>query len=90
MSAVYTARIATQLTEITLMAILLFKIYIAILFLSIGASLLAGGFFLVKDDSKSKRLITSLTFRVTLSILLFVSLFVGFRFGWVQPHSAGF
>jgi len=72
------------------MAILLFKIYIAILFLSIGASLLAGGFFLVKDDPESKRLVTSLTFRVTLSILLFVSLFVGFRLGWIQPHSAGF
>ncbi|MBL1142213.1 MAG: DUF2909 domain-containing protein [Proteobacteria bacterium] len=72
------------------MATLLFKIYIAILFLSIGVSLLAGGFFLVKDDSKSNRLVTSLTFRITISILLFVSLFVGFRFGWIQPHSAGF
>ncbi len=69
---------------------MLFKIYIAILFLSIGASLIAGGFFLVKDDSKSNRMLTSLTFRITLSILLFVSLFVGFRFGWIQPHSAGF
>tara|TARA_R110002072_G_scaffold21902_7_gene77227 strand:- start:3169 stop:3378 length:210 start_codon:yes stop_codon:yes gene_type:complete len=69
---------------------MLFKIYIAILFLSIGASLLAGGFFLVKDGSKSKRMLTSLSFRIALSILLFVSLFVGFRFGWIQPHSAGF
>ena len=90
MYAGYTGRISTQHTETTIMASVLFKIYIAILFLSIGASLLAGGFFLVKDDSKSKRLVTSLTFRVTLSILLFVSLFVGFRFGWIQPHSAGF
>jgi DUF2909 family protein len=73
------------------MATLLFKIYIAILFLSIGASLLAGGFFLVKDtDSKSKRLLGSLTFRISASILLFVSLFVGFKFGLIHPHSAGF
>jgi len=72
------------------MAPLIFKIYIAILFLSIAASLIAGGFFLVKDDSKSKRLATSLTFRISLSVLLFISLFIGFRFGWIQPHSAGF
>lgn len=72
------------------MAIILFKIYLAILFLSIAASLLAGGFFLVKDDEDSKRLVTSLTFRISLSILLFVSLFVGFRFGWIQPHTPGF
>lgn len=72
------------------MVTLLFKIYIVIILLSIGASLLAGGFFLVKDDSKSKRLVTSLTFRISLSVVLFISLFVGFRFGWIQPHSASF
>jgi len=72
------------------MATIIFKIYIGILFLSIAASLLAGGFFLVNDDSKSKRLVTSLTFRISVSILLFISLFIGFRFGWIQPHSAGF
>jgi hypothetical protein len=61
-----------------------------IILFSIAASLIAGGFFLVKDDSKSKRLVTSLTFRISLSVILFISLFVGFRFGWIQPHSAGF
>jgi hypothetical protein len=35
-------------------------------------------------------MVTTLTFRIALSVLLFVSLFVGFRFGWIQPHSAGF
>jgi|TARA_B110000046_G_scaffold167773_2_gene185682 hypothetical protein len=69
---------------------MIFKIYIAILFLSIGASLLAGGFFLVKDDSKSKRMVTTLTFRVALSVLLFTSLLIGFKLGWIHPHSAGF
>jgi len=72
------------------MATLLFKIYIVIILLSIGASLLSGLFFLAKDDSKSNRLLTSLAFRASLSILLFVSLFIGFMFGWVQPHSSGF
>jgi DUF2909 family protein len=70
-------------------AVILFKVFIVILLLSIGFSLLAGLFFLVKDDSDSKRLVTSLTFRVVLSILLFLSLFIGYMFGWIQPHTLG-
>jgi len=88
--ASYTARAFTKKLGARTMATILFKIYIVIILFSIGASLLAGGFFLINDDSKSKRLVTSLTFRISLSILLFVSLFVGFRFGWIQPHTAGF
>jgi DUF2909 family protein len=90
MFAGYTAKIFSHSIDIKIMATLIFKIYIGILFLTIGASLIAGGFFLVKDDSKSKRLVTSLTFRISVSILLFVSLLVGFKLGWIQPHSAGF
>ena len=90
MSADYAVRISTRITEITIIRIMLFKIYIAILFLSIGASLLAEGFFLVKDDSKSKRMVTTLTFRIALSDTAICIAFVGFRVGWIQPHSAGF
>jgi hypothetical protein len=68
----------------------LFKIYIVVLLLSIGFSLLSGLFFLVKDDSGSNRLATSLTVRITLSVTLFVSLIVGYLFGWIQPHGPGF
>ena len=70
-------------------AAVLFKIYILILFLLIIISLGSGVFFLVKDESKSNRLVTSLTFRISLSIILFVSLLVGFMFGWIQPHGLG-
>ena len=69
---------------------LYFKIYIFILLILIGVSLASGLFFLAKDDSASKRLVTSLTFRIILSILLFVSLIVGFMFGWITPHGTNF
>ncbi|MAJ91105.1 MAG: hypothetical protein CMF40_02840 [Legionellales bacterium] len=69
---------------------MLFKIYILALFILIGISLVSGLFFLAKDESNSKRLVTSLTFRVTLSILLFISLLVGYKFGLVSPHGRGF
>ena len=70
-------------------AAVIFKIFIAILFILILISLASGVIFLVKDDSGSKRLVTSLTFRITLSIILFISLIIGFIFGWIQPHGLG-
>ena len=71
-------------------AVFFFKIYIFLLLVLIGISLASGLFFLAKDDSNSKRLVTSLTFRIILSILLFISLVVGFIFGWITPHGANF
>tara|TARA_B100000949_G_scaffold8627_1_gene6687 strand:+ start:328 stop:549 length:222 start_codon:yes stop_codon:yes gene_type:complete len=71
-------------------AALYFKIYILFLFILIGISLFSGLFFLTKDKSSSKRLVTSLTFRIILSIVVFVSLLLGYKFGWITPHGAGF
>jgi cytochrome bd-type quinol oxidase subunit 1 len=71
-------------------AIFYFKIYIFILLILIGVSLFSGLFFLANDNSNSKRLVTSLTFRIILSIMLFISLVLGYKFGWVTPHGAGF
>lgn len=70
-------------------AAILFKIYIAIIFLAIICSLASGLFFIVNNDPKSNRLVTSLTFRITLSIILFISLIIGYMFGWIQPHGLG-
>ena len=67
-------------------AALLFKLYILALILAIGASLASGLFFLVKDDAGSRRVLGSLTVRITLSIILFVSLLIGYVYGWIQPH----
>ena len=67
----------------------LFKIFIVIVLIMIAISLASGMFFLVKDEPESNRLVTSLTFRVALSILLFISLIVGYKFGWIQPHGLG-
>lgn len=67
-------------------AALLFKIAIFTILLIILVSLGSGMFFLVKDGSKSNRTVTSLTFRVILSIVLFMLLFVGFKTNLIQPH----
>lgn len=62
------------------------KILIAIVFLAIIVSLGSGLFALVSDRGESKRLVNSLTVRISLSVLLFVLLMVAYMNGWIEPH----
>jgi branched-subunit amino acid transport protein AzlD len=64
----------------TLVIITLFIILICL-----GSAL----YFLVKDDSKSNRLVKALTWRIGISIFLFVMLFIGFATGFISPHPVG-
>jgi len=63
------------------------KIFIILVMLTILFSLGSGLFFLVKDDKSSKRTIKALSWRIGLSIGLFLFLFVAFAMGYIQPHS---
>ena len=65
---------------------MLIKILFVIVFLAIVASLGSGLFALVDDKGKSKRLVNSLTVRITLSVLLFVLLIIAYMNGLIQPH----
>jgi hypothetical protein len=65
---------------------MLIKTLIVIVFLAIIASLGSGLFALVNDKGKSKRLVNSLTVRITLSVLLFVLLIIAYMNGLIQPH----
>ncbi len=68
------------------MGALLFKILIVLFLIAIIISLSSGMFFLVHDQGKTKRLAKSLTLRISLSIALFVLLFIGYCTGIIQPH----
>lgn len=58
--------------------------YIVILFLVlIVGSLASAGFFLVKDKGRGERTVRALTVRITLSIILFALLMLGFHFGLI-------
>ena len=66
---------------------LLFKILVIAILFFILLSLSGGRFFLIKDKKKnSNRMVTSLSFRVGLSLLLFFLLFYGFYSGLIRPH----
>ena len=65
----------------------LFKILVIAILFFILLSLSGGLFFLIKDKKKnSNRMVTSLSFRVGLSLLLFFLLFYGFYSGLIHPH----
>lgn len=60
-------------------------VVILFLFIIIG-SLFSGLFYLVKDKGTSERTVKALTVRISLSVLLFVILMVGYATGLLQPH----
>ncbi len=57
------------------------KALITLVFLAMLGSLLAGAGFLLHDDSRSRRVLTSLKVRVSLASLLVVLLLYGFYAG---------
>ena len=67
---------------------MLTKIIVVLFLLVIIGSLFSGLFFLMKDKGASERTVKALTVRVSLSVLLFILLMIGFATGLLQPHGA--
>jgi hypothetical protein len=67
---------------------MLTKIIIILFLLAIIGSLFSGLFFLMRDKGASERTVKALTVRVSLSVLLFILLMLGFATGLLQPHGA--
>jgi len=65
---------------------LFFKFLIVMLLLFIFLSLGSGLFFLIRDKGTTDRTVKSLTFRIALSVGLFLLLLIGFATGLIQPH----
>ncbi len=61
----------------------------SIIFIAMMVILLAlasGLIFLVKDEGKSKRTVKALSWRIGLSVALFLFLFLAFCLEWIHPH----
>jgi hypothetical protein len=63
------------------------KIIIALLLLLALISLTSGFIFLIKDDSKSTRLLSALKYRISLVILLILVVIYGFWSGQLVTHA---
>jgi len=66
---------------------LLFKIFFAFVFLVVLISLGFALFFLTTDEEKnSKKMMTALTVRISLSVFLIILLVFGYFTGLIQPN----
>ncbi len=64
-----------------------FKLLVAIVLIGIVASLGVALFHLVHDrKGETKSMVRALTVRISLSVALFILLFVAYAAGWIQPH----
>ena len=65
------------------------KITIIIALIGIIASLLAAGLFMVRggptEQEKAKRMAHALTWRIALSVALFLAIILSSAMGWIQP-----
>lgn len=55
---------------------------LGLIFFSLGSAL----YFLMRDRENSERIVRALTWRIGLSILLFVFLIFAYAMGWIMPH----
>jgi len=65
------------------------KIIIILFLLTILYSLASAFFFLVRDRGQGDRMVKRLTWRIGLSLLLFVLLWGAFQMGWIHPSGKG-
>ena len=65
---------------------MLFKILAVVLLLTILSSLAMGLIYMMKDKSHSDRAVKALTYRVGLSVALFVLFIIAAATGLITPH----
>ena len=63
------------------------KILTILLLLTILYSLASSLFFLVRDKGEGERTVKRLTWRIGLSIVLFIFLWAAHQLGWIEPNS---
>lgn len=63
------------------------RLLVVLLLLAIVVSLFSGLFFLYRDRGSGVRTVKMLTWRIGLSIFLFLLLLIGFRFGFIPGYS---
>lgn len=63
------------------------KVLVVLLLMAIIGSLFSGLVFLYRDRGAGERTVRVLTWRIGLSIALFILLLIGFRFGFIPGYS---
>lgn len=63
------------------------RVLVVLMLLAIVGSLFSGLFFLYRDRGDGQRMARALTWRIGLSIVLFLLLLAGFRFGLIPGYT---
>lgn len=61
------------------------KVIVIAVMIAIVGSLLSGAIFLVRDESRSRRVVRALTWRISLSVALFLGLIILVATGAIEP-----
>lgn len=62
---------------------LIILVFLGFILFALGSAL----YYLVSDKSNSVRVVKALSWRIGLSLLLFIFLIIAFALGWIKPHS---
>ena len=62
------------------------KILVVVLLLLVLVSLFSALFFMYRDKGNSRRMVTALTFRIVLSVAIFLILIGSYYFGWIPQR----
>jgi hypothetical protein len=66
------------------------KWLVLLIFFAIVLSLVSAMVQLVRDyKGETRRMVRALTVRISLSILLFIVLWLTWKLGWIEPHGVG-
>jgi TRAP-type C4-dicarboxylate transport system permease large subunit len=64
------------------------KTIIILLLFIIIYCLASAAFYMVRGKSNSHSMVKALTWRISLSIFLFILLLIGYFMGWITPHNS--
>lgn len=64
----------------------MFKILVVLFLASVIFSLGSGLYYMMKDRGQGDRAVRALTWRISISIFLFILLIVGAQLGLIEPH----
>ena len=65
---------------------MILKIIIVALLMIVLYSLGSALFFMLRDKGQSTRMVKALTWRISLSLALFVFIIIAYLLGWIAPH----
>jgi len=65
------------------------KAFIIVIMILIVVTLGSGLFSLIRGNGDDNKTVKALSWRIGISLVLFLLLFVAFMFGWISPHGIG-